>query len=46
MKLADLLETLDYECIQGTTDVEVGAVVYNSREITPGSLFICIEGAV
>lgn len=24
----------------------MGAVVYNSREITPGSLFICIEGAV
>ena len=50
MKLTDLLAKLDYECIQGSIDVEVDQVVYDSRkessEITDKSLFICIEGAV
>lgn len=45
MKLTDLLCKLDYECIQGRTDLEVGQVVYDSRKITEGCLFICIAGA-
>ncbi len=45
MKLIDLLEKLDYECVQGSMDREVSAVVNDSRRVTPGSLFICIEGA-
>ena len=50
MKLVDLLEKLDYECIQGTLDREVEQVIYDSRkkadEISEKSLFICISGAV
>ncbi len=50
MKLTDLLAKLDYECMQGSVDVEVDQVVYDSRkepsEISDKSLFICIEGAV
>lgn len=45
MKLTDLLCKLDYECIQGSTDLEVDQVVYDSRKITEGCLFICIAGA-
>ena len=45
MKLTDLLCKLDYECIQGSTDLEVGQVVYDSRKIAEGCLFICIAGA-
>lgn len=45
MKLQDLLENTEYECIQGNTDVEVSAVIYDSRKVVPGCLFICIEGA-
>ena len=47
MKLIDLLENLDYECIQGSLDREVPAVIYDSRrkQIEKGTLFICIEGA-
>lgn len=45
MKLINLLEKLEYECIQGSTETEVNAVVNDSRRVTPGSLFICIEGA-
>ena len=45
MKLQDLLEQIEYKCIQGTMDTEVTAVVYDSRKVQEGSLFICIEGA-
>ena len=45
MKLTDLLCNLDYECVQGCTDLEVGQVVYDSRKITEGCMFICIAGA-
>lgn len=50
MKLRDLLEGINYECMQGTVDREVTQVVYDSRkeakDIEENSLFICIEGAV
>ena len=45
MKLTDLLCKLEYECIQGSTDLEIGQVVYDSRKIAEGCLFICIRGA-
>ncbi len=45
MKLTDLLCKLNYECIQGSTDLEIGQVVYDSRKITEGCLFVCIAGA-
>ncbi len=44
--LSDLLSGLTYEILQGNTDVEIPAVVYDSRKVTPGCMFICIEGAV
>lgn len=40
-----LLENLKYECVRGTVDTEVSQVVYDSRKVTPGCLFICIVGA-
>lgn len=45
-KLKDLLEHLEYQCLQGTTDKEITSVVYDSRKAEPGSLFLCIKGAV
>lgn len=45
MKLSVLLEKLAYECIQGSVDTEVSGVVYDSRRISEGCLFICIAGA-
>lgn len=44
MRLLDLLEGIEWECLQGSTDTEVTAVVYDSRKISQGCLFICIEG--
>ena len=45
-KLTDLLEHLDYQCLQGTTDKEISSVVFDSRKAGPDSLFLCIKGAV
>ncbi len=45
-KLQTLLEGLSYECIQGSTDVTVTDVVYDSRKAEKGCLFICIRGNV
>ena len=45
-KLKDLLEHLDYQCLQGTTDKEISGIVSDSRKAGPGSLFFCIKGAV
>ena len=44
--LKELLEKIDYECIRGTLDREVADIIYDSRKVVPGSMFICISGAV
>jgi len=46
MKLFNLLEELEYECISGNIDIEVTDVVNDSRKVKAGSLFICIRGAI
>lgn len=46
MTLRELLEGLTYECIQGSVDTEVEAVVSDSRKIREHCLFSCIRGAV
>ena len=45
MRLEELLENLTYECVQGTMDKEVTEIVYDSRKVCEGCLFLCIEGA-
>ena len=40
----DLLKGVAYECIEGNVDVEISAVVSDSRKIVKGCLFICIQG--
>lgn len=45
VKCSDLLKELEYECIKGSTDVEVSEVVNDSRKVTKDCLFLCIEGA-
>lgn len=46
MKLAELLERLEYQCIQGSIETEVTDIVNDSRKVREGSLFLCIKGAV
>ena len=44
MFLKDLLENLQYEHITGDVHKEIKELVYDSRKVTPGSLFVCISG--
>lgn len=44
--LKDLLTKIAYECVRGTLDKEVTDIVYDSRKAAPGSMFVCIPGAV
>ena len=46
MRLTDLLEGLEYECIQGSENIEIHNVVNDSRKVEEGDLFLCIAGAV
>ena len=45
-KLADLLEKLEYQCLQGTMDKEITNITFDSRKAEKGCLFFCIKGAV
>lgn len=44
--MASLLERLEYETVQGSTEIEITDLVYDSRKITKGCLFVCIKGTV
>lgn len=43
-RLEKLLERLDYTVVQGGTDIEITELVYDSRKVKPGCLFVCIKG--
>ena len=48
MKLSFLLERLEYEVISTGSegiDAEITTLVYDSRKVEPGSVFVCIKGA-
>lgn len=44
--LKELLAGIEYECVRGTLDREVADIIYDSRKVTPGSMFVCITGAI
>lgn len=44
-RIVELLERLDYQVIKGTTDGEADALVYDTRKVTEGCMFVCIKGA-
>ncbi len=46
MKLQNLLEELTYEVKQGSIDTEITTLVYDSRKVEEGSVFVCISGTV
>ncbi len=46
MKLKKLLENMTYTCLQGDIDTEITDLVYDSRKVQKGSVFVCIKGAV
>lgn len=42
--LGELLKEISYECVCGTTEQEITDVIYDSRKVTAGCLFVCIPG--
>ncbi len=46
MKLSQLLERMDYTCVQGSVDIPISHLLYNSRNACPDGVFVCISGAV
>jgi len=45
-QLAELLKGLTYETVQGSTDIEIRGIAYDSRKAEEDFLFVCIKGAV
>ncbi|MCR4924071.1 MAG: UDP-N-acetylmuramoyl-L-alanyl-D-glutamate--2,6-diaminopimelate ligase [Lachnospiraceae bacterium] len=43
--LGSLLKGLDYKLLRGSVDKKISEVVYDSRKLKEGCLFICIKGA-
>lgn len=43
-KLGELLALLPDVQVQGSTDIAIETVVYDSRQVIPGALFICLTG--
>ena len=46
MKLSPLLERMDYTCVQGSVDIPISHLLYDSRNACPDGVFVCISGAV
>lgn len=44
MKLRTLLEEMEYECRQGSLEVEVERLIYDSRRDCQKAVFVCISG--
>lgn len=44
MKLKDLLKTVEYEFVSGNIEAEISDIVYDSRKISGGDLFVCLKG--
>ncbi|SHO49998.1 UDP-N-acetylmuramoyl-L-alanyl-D-glutamate--2,6-diaminopimelate ligase [Anaerocolumna xylanovorans] len=44
MLLGELLEKIEYKLVRGTLDTEILNLVYDSRKVTEGSVFVCIKG--
>lgn len=46
MLLKQLIEDMDYEVLAGRVDTEVTTLVYDSRKVEKGAVFVCISGSV
>lgn len=46
MKLQELIQDMEYECLQGSLDKEISTLIYDSRKAEQDAMFVCISGAV
>jgi len=42
--LSDILTGLPFTELQGASDVEISAIVFDSRKVVPGCLFVAVKG--
>lgn len=45
MKLSQLFSEYEYTLAKGSMDIEINDVIYDSRKIQPGTVFVCMIGA-
>lgn len=45
MKLSKLLEGIPYSLVQGSIEEEITDIVYDSRKVREGCIFVCIKGS-
>ena len=46
MQIRKLLEKIEYKLLAGNLDTEITSLVYDSRKVKEGALFVCIAGTV
>ncbi len=46
MQIKRLVEKLEYTLLAGSLDTEITTLVYDSRKVVDGSIFVCISGTV
>ena len=44
MTLKNLLNKIDYTLIKGNLDIEISDLIYDSRKVTTGTVFVCLVG--
>ncbi len=44
MKLKDVIKGVQVEGVEGSVDIDITGVAYDSRQVEPGFLFVCIDG--
>lgn len=44
MKLADILQGIDYEVVKGNTDADINKIAYDSRKVQDNDMFVCVKG--
>ena len=46
MKLSQLMEGIEYTLLEGDLSTDVSEVCYDSRQVVPGALFVCMNGLI
>ena len=46
MIIKELINEMEYEILAGSEETEITTLVYDSRKVEKGSVFVCISGSV
>jgi len=45
MRIDNLFEGIEHEILKGSNEIEITDIVYDSRKVTMGSMFVCLVGS-